>query len=199
VVVYVAILEFVRHVMALPYNIYAGYSFPHSFGLSHQTLLDWFFDWGKMCGVEIVLVAIATVAIIGVIRRFPKRWTLILWGVLSVFLAIGIFVEPLVFEPLFNRFTPMAPGPLRSSIEKIAAEAGIPNAPILVVDKSRQTTTINAYVTGIGSSARIVLWDNTIKRLPEDQILAVVAHETGHYVLGHIYWGFLISSGGLFI
>jgi STE24 endopeptidase len=113
--------------------------------------------------------------------------------------AISIFVEPLIIEPMFNKFTPMAPSSLRDDIAGIAAKAGINDAPIFVVDKSKQTKTINAYVTGIGSSARIVLWDNTIKRLPQDQIRAVVAHEAGHYALGHIFWGFLVASGGIFV
>ena len=100
---------------------------------------------------------------------------------------------------MFNKFTPLPPGPLKTRIEALAAKAGIPNAPVYVVDKSKQTHSTNAYVTGIGSSARIVLWDTTIQRMPEDQIVAVVAHEMGHYVLKHLYWGFALSVGGLLV
>jgi len=88
--------------------------------------------------------------------------------------------------------------PLRTQIEALAVKAGIPNAPIYVVDKSKQTHETNAYVTGIGSSARIVLWDTILPpRMPADQLRAIVAHEMGHYVLRHLYWGFLLTMLGL--
>ena len=67
------------------------------------------------------------------------------------------------------------------------------------MDKSQQTHATNAYVTGIGSSARIVLWDTTLQRMPQDQILAIVGHEMGHYVLKHLYWGFAMTVGGLLL
>ena len=95
---------------------------------------------------------------------------------------------------------PLPPGPLRAQIEALAAKAGIPNAPIYVVDKSRQTHETNAYVTGIGSSARIVLWDTMLPpRMPQDQVMAIVGHEMGHYVLKHLYWGFLLTVLGLLL
>ena len=84
----------------------------------------------------------------------------------------------------------MVDGSLKTKITDLAVKAKIPNAVILVADKSKQTNKMNAYVTGIGDSSRIVLWDSTINRLPEDQVLAVVGHEIGHYSMHHIYWGF---------
>jgi STE24 endopeptidase len=91
----------------------------------------------------------------------------------------------------------MAEGTLKTEISKLADQAGIGGAPIFVVDKSRQSQKLNAYVTGIGNSARIVLWDNTVNKLPQDQVLSIVAHEIGHYVLMHIYIGFAIASAVL--
>ena len=114
-------------------------------------------------------------------------------------LGFGIFLAPLVVDPLFNKFTPMPPSPLRTQIQALAAKAGIPDAPIYVVDKSKQTETTNAYVTGIGASARIVIWDTTLKRMPPDQVVAVVGHEMGHYVLKHLYLGFAEAVLGLLV
>jgi len=133
------------------------------------------------------------------IQRSPRRWSLWFWGALIPLIAFGIFVSPLVVDPLFNKFTSMTPGPLKTQIEALAAKAGIPDAPVYVVDKSKQTHSTNAYVTGIGSSARIVLWDTTLQRMPQDQIVAIVGHEMGHYVLKHLYWGFALSVGGLLV
>jgi STE24 endopeptidase len=113
--------------------------------------------------------------------------------------AFGIFVAPLIIDPMFNKFTPLPSGPLRVRIERLATQAGIPHAPIYVVDKSRQTRTTNAYVTGLGASARIVIWDTTLQQLPPDEVVGIVGHEMGHYVLKHIPWGFAETVAGLLV
>jgi len=147
--------------------------------------------------VDAGLTALGFTIAFGLIDKFPKRWPVILWSVLVPLIAAGIFLAPLLIDPLFNKFTPMPAGPQRDGIERVAALSGIPNAAIFIVDKSRQTTKLNAYVTGLGSSTRIVIWDNTLQKLPQDQIEAIVAHEAGHYVLGHIVLGFALTSAGL--
>jgi Zn-dependent protease with chaperone function len=94
---------------------------------------------------------------------------------------------------VFNKIELMPESSLRSSIQQLASSAGIGGAPIFTCDRHRQTNEINAYVTGLGSSARIVLWDTTLQKLPPDEVLCVVAHEIGHYVLKHVYWGCAIA------
>jgi Zn-dependent protease with chaperone function len=130
------------------------------------------------------------------VAKFPRRWSIVLWLIFIPFAVATTFLEPLIIEPIFNKVQIMSDGPLKRNISRLAQAAGLPGAPVFVVDKSKQTEKINAYVTGIGSSARIVIWDNTINRLPADQVLAVVGHELGHYALGHIYWGLLMVIGG---
>ncbi len=196
---YYALLTLALLAIHLPLTIYSGYSLEHEYGLSSQSFLDWAGDLAKGVGVDVLTTVPVLWVLYWLIKHSPRRWVLWFWGALIPIIAFGIFLAPLVVDPLFNKFTPLPPSPLRTKIEALAAKAGIPDAPIYVVDKSKQTHKTNAYVTGIGSSARIVLWDTTLARMPQDQILAVVGHEMGHYVLKHLYWGFLMTVGGLLL
>jgi len=197
---YYALLTLALVIIHAPLTFFAGYRLQHDYGLSTQSLGAWLGDEGKAVAVGIATTVPILWVLFWLINRSPRRWALWFWGALIPIIAFGIFVAPLVVDPLFNKFTPLPPGPLKTQIEALAAKAGIPNAPIFMVDKSRQTHTTNAYVTGIGSSARIVLWDTLLPpRTPPDQVVAIVGHEMGHYVLKHLYWGFLMSVVGLLL
>ena len=197
---YYSLLTLVLLVIHAPLTFYSGYSLPHAYGLSSESFSRWIGDLLTNVGVDIATTVPVLWLLFWLIGRSPRRWALWFWGALIPLIAFGIFATPLVIDPLFNKFTPLPPGPLRVQIEALAAKAGIPNAPIYVVDKSRQTHETNAYVTGIGASARIVLWDTILPpRMPQDQVLAIVGHEMGHYVLKHLYWGFLLTVLGLLL
>lgn len=196
---YYALLTLVLLVVHFPLTFYSGYFLEHAYGLSSQSFGAWAGDVVKGVGVDVATTVPVLWVLFWLINRSPRRWAIGFWGALIPLIAFGIFVSPLVIDPLFNRFTPMPPSPLKTQIEALAAKAGIPDAPVYIVDKSRQTHSTNAYVTGIGSSARIVIWDTTLQRMPQDQILAVVGHEMGHYVLKHLYWGFALTVGGLLL
>ena len=196
---YYTLLTLALAAIQAPLTFYSGFQMEHAYGLSHQNFLSWLGDEAKGLAVGIVLNGLLVALLFWLIARSPRRWSLWLWGALIPIIAFGIFLAPLVLDPIFNTFTPMPPSPLRTQIQALAAKAGIPDAPIYVVDKSKQTETTNAYVTGIGSSARIVIWDTTLKRMPPDQTLAIVGHEMGHYVLKHLYIGFAESVLGLLI
>ncbi len=197
---YYLLLTLVLLLVHAPLTFYSGYWLPHAYGLSSESFGVWLGDVLKSVGVSILTTVPILWLLFWLIGRFPRRWALWFWGALIPLIAFGIFATPLIVDPLFNRFTPLPPGPLRTQIEALAAKAGIPNAPIYVVDKSKQTHETNAYVTGIGASARIVLWDTILPpRMPQDQVLAIVGHEMGHYVLKHLYWGFLLTVTGLLL
>ena len=196
---YYALLTLVLLAVHAPLTWYSGYYLEHAYGLSSQSFPAWAGDLAKGAAVDLATTVPILWVLFWLIGRSPRRWALWFWGALIPLIAFGIFVSPLVVDPLFNKFTPLPPGPLKTRIEALAAKAGIPDAPIYVEDKSKQTHSTNAYVTGIGSSARIVIWDTTLARMPKDQIVAVVGHEMGHYVLKHLYWGFALSVGGLLL
>ena len=168
------------------------------YGLSVERWPAWCADWAKG---ELVTLAIGTLllcAVFALLRSSPRRWWLWLWALLQPFVVLGVFLAPVAIDPLFNHFTPLArqAPALVARLEQVAKLGGlsIPPDRMFVEDASRRVTGMNAYVTGIGSSKRIVVWDTTLAKVPTDEILAIYAHEQGHYVLGHIWKGIAFSA-----
>ncbi len=173
-------------VLVLPWTIYTAFVREHQYGLSNQGFLEWFKEWGIMLGVGLVTGAIFFAIIYAVIRKSPKRWWL--WGT-AAFTALAtvlIMLSPIFIEPLLNKYTPMAEGPVRSEILRIAHEQGIPADNVYVVDASKQSKRISANVAGLGPTIRIALNDNLLNRSNLAGIKAVMGHEMGHYKLYHI-------------
>ena len=200
--VFVPLLFLTLDVLELPVRLYW-----HSLSLHYQQSVQgwgwWFWDWTKgellNAGFGIVLVLI----LFAVMRRSPRRWWLYFWFPAVLILLGMIVITPLVIDPLFNRFEPLSkqhPG-LVVSIEKLTNHAGVPIPPdrIFLMEASQKTTAINAYVTGLGASKRVVIWDTTIQKTSSDESLFIVAHELGHYVLGHVWQGFLLGAAGLLL
>ena len=172
--------------LTLPWTIYVAYFREHQYGLSNQSFVAWFTEWSIMLGVGLVAGAIFFAIIYAVIRNSPKRWWL--WGTLATgaLLSVLILLAPVFIEPLLNKYTPMAQGPVRSEILRIAHEQGIPTNDVYVVDASRQSKRISANVSGLGPTIRIALNDNLLNRSNPAGIKAVMGHEMGHYKLYHI-------------
>ena len=150
------------------------------YGLSTQTWSTWALDRLKGLGLSAGLLAVALVGLYGLVRAFPRWW----WAPAAVggaLLVLAVsFGYPVVVEPVFNRFTPMADGPLRASLLELAQRDGVPVDDVLVADASRRTTSLNAYVSGYGATRRIVVYDTLLDRASEDEVRSVVAHELGH-------------------
>lgn len=176
-------------VIESPLMYFTGYWMSHYFGLSSQSALDWLLDIGKSFTLGTVLEAFSWSVFFLLVLRAPKRWPVILFLVSVPITLFMTYIDPLVFEPIFNKFEPMAPSQLQRDIKDLAVKAGIPEATILISDQHKRTNAINAYVNGIGSSARIVLWDTIVAKMPPEQILCVVAHEIGHYKYNHVLMG----------
>lgn len=172
-----------------------GYAVNRAFGFATHGPALWLADIGRdalfaLIGVPVIWLAYALV------RRSPRRWWLWLWAASVPWLLATTVLYPEVVAPAYNRFRPMAPSPLRSRIDALARRAGAGRPRVLVVDSSRRTTMLNAYVTGLGPTARIVLWDTTLRALTTDEVVAITAHELGHYVLRHVWLGFVASALG---
>jgi Zn-dependent protease with chaperone function len=136
-------------------------------------------------------------------RRSPRRWWLYFWFPAVLILLGLIVITPLVIDPLFDKFEPLSKEhpDLVASIEKLTRHAGVPIAPdrMFLMVASQKTNAINAYVTGLGASKRVVIWDTTIQKTSNDESLFIVGHELGHYVLGHVRQGFLLGAAGLLL
>src|SRR5437667_8846614 len=127
-------------------------------------------------------------------RKSPRRWWLHAWMAATGAGALMVFLTPVWIDPLFNRFGPMKDKALEADILALASRAGIPGSRVFEVDKSADTKAVNAYVTGFMASKRIVLWDTLVARLDRRELLTVLGHEMGHYVLGHVRQGVLLSA-----
>ena len=184
----------------LPLSIVRGWVIPHAYGLTSETAWLWLGDHWKAIGVNGLVGAIIAGVLALLARKFPRRWPVLLAALFVPMIAFGIFLEPLLVEPLFNKFVPLsASSPLFAPLHDLTRRAGVGDAAIYVVDKSKQTNATNAYVTGFGPSLRIILWDTLIKRMSQREVIAITGHELGHYTEGHLVLGFAMSSLALFI
>jgi Zn-dependent protease with chaperone function len=186
VVVYFLLFAAIGFLIDLPLAYYSDYVRPHAYDLSNQSLGKWLGDGLKGLAVGMVVSALFAWVPFWLLRRSPKRWWL--WtAALSVpFVALMVLVTPIWIDPLFNEFGPMQDKALEADILSLAERAGISGGRVYEVAKSVDTEAVNAYVTGLGDTQRIVLWDTILKKLSREQLLFVMAHEMGHFVLGHV-------------
>jgi len=200
--IYLAIFLAVNFMIDLPLAFYQGYVRPHQYGLSNQTLQKWFTDSLLYLSLGIAIGIVLLWLPYQLLRRSPRRWWLYL-AILSVpLMLLGMLISPIWIDPLFNDYGPMKDKALEARIVALAERAGIDGSRVYEVNKSIDTNTVNAYVTGFGSTRRIVLWDTIIAKLDEAELLFVTGHEMGHYVLGHIWKmigvGFLLILAALY-
>jgi len=160
------------------------------YGLSVQSWASWFGDWMIGEAVSVVIATIVVWILYAVIRKAGRRWWFYFWLASLPMGLVLIFLQPLVIDPLFYKFEPLAQKEpaLTASLEQMVTKAGaeIPPERMFWMGASEKLTALNAYVTGFGASKRIVVWDTTIKRMATPQIVLVAGHEMGHYMLGHI-------------
>jgi Zn-dependent protease with chaperone function len=194
VIVFAALYRLLDWVLARPLAFYGGYVRPHAYGLSAQSFAKWLHDVTIGLGVSIVLAVVVAAGLYACIRAFPRRWWLAATACLIPFLLFVMLIEPLYVAPLFNDFGPMQDKALEARILALADRAGIEGSRVFEVNKSVDTNTVNAYVTGFLASKRIVLWDTLLARLDQREVLFVMAHEMGHYVLHHVLQGIVFYS-----
>ena len=183
--------------LSLPLDIY-GHSVSRQYGLSVQGWGSWFGDQGKSFGLAYVFGGLGVMLLFLLITKFPRRWWLWLWFPTMAFTLLGVFITPYVIDPLFNKFEPLSKTnpALVEQLERVVAKGEgiqIPPERMYLMKASDKVTTLNAYVTGFGSSKRVVVWDTSIAKGTPDEILFIFGHEMGHYVLGHIVSGILYS------
>ena len=190
VALFVAIFLMAVRALESPLDYYWGFVLEHRYGLSTQSIGSWMADWAKDLGLTVVVAILLAWVFYWLVGRSPRRWWLYFWFASIPITLAFIVVEPYVVEPLFYRFTPLekTQPALTDRIEKMLGHAGlaIPRSRIYEMDASVKTRIVNAYVSGWGSSKRLVVWDTTLEKLNSDQTLLVVGHEAGHYVLHHI-------------
>jgi STE24 endopeptidase len=149
-------------------------------GLATQDWPGWALDVARSVGVGLVLAGAGGALGVALLRRFPRRWWIPGTAAVVGIGALFLFVGPIVLDPLFNRFTPLKSGAARTDVLNLAHRAGVNVGEVYEVDASRRTNAVNAYVTGLGSAKRVVIYDTLLKRFTPGQLRIVVAHELGH-------------------
>lgn len=195
VVVSVAALDLIGRVLTLPFAVLLRRLVLDN-GLSTQGWGGFAVDLVKGEVIGIAMTSLALVATIGCARRWRRAWPAVAGGVLGVLVLAGSFAYPIVVEPLFNSFTPLTDVGLRTAILQLADQEGVQVDEVLVADASRRTTTLNAYVSGFGSTRRVVVYDNLVNDLPRDQALSVVAHELAHARHDDVVTGSALGAAG---
>ena len=178
-------------ILLLPLNWYAGFIIPHRFGLSDEAPATWFHDWAVSDAVSLAVLLLLVLPFGPVVRRLGARWPMAAIGAAAPLIVFGNAIFPAYVAPLFNNYTPLPPSPLTRSILHLAASEGISATAVYEYDMSKQTNEGDAYVAGLGPTARIAVGDNLLHDLKPDEVLYVVAHEMGHYTMHHIWWGSL--------
>ncbi|WP_425590203.1 M48 family metallopeptidase [Fictibacillus sp. BK138] len=190
--VYVLLLSFASWVLTFPLRYYS-FTVSKSYNISVQSFHSWMRDGLVDFWISWALTTLMVGVMYWLIKKYEKRWWLFAWLLSIPFTVFLYFIQPVVIDPLYNKFYPLQDEALKEKILNIADKADIPAENVYEVNMSEKTNALNAYVNGIGSNLRIVLWDTTLNKLSDNQVLFVMAHEIGHYVMHHLYWN-LISS-----
>jgi STE24 endopeptidase len=202
--IYVVQYVLVTTVVGLPLAVYEGFTREHQYGLSNQTLVSWAGDYGigflqSLIGFVILLTVIYAVA-----RAVQRGWWM--WGTIVsvVFLVIMIAISPVYLAPMFNHYSPLPESATKNAILSLARSQGIPANNVYTFDASRQSKRISANVSGLFGTTRISLNDNLLNRCTPTEVIAVLGHEMGHYVMNHVttmilQFGLVILIGFWFV
>lgn len=184
-------------VARLPLGYSMGHRRERRWGFSTQTTGAWLADRAKAFVVGLALTSVLMVGLVGLARAFPSTWPLWAAGGGAVFVLVVAFLAPVVIEPIFNRFTPLEEEGLAAELRELADRAGVPVRDVLVADASRRTTKVNAYVSGVGGTRRVVLFDTLLAETSAAETKLVVAHELGHRKGRHVLQGTILGMAGI--
>ncbi len=195
-------LSLVTFLVTLPLGI-ARYAWGRDYGIVTQGVAGWLADVGKGLGIQLLISAILGAGAAVLIARAPRLWWLAMAGVVGAFIYLSSLLSPVLIEPLFQRTEPLRDPALSAQILDLARRAGVSADDVKVNDASARTTAANAYVSGLGGSRHIVLYDTLLRDFPPDEVRMVVAHELAHVEKNHVLkgstWGAVLAVPGLLL
>lgn len=191
---YTAVLSGLSTLAGLPLSYYSGYVVEHRYGLSKQTHCAWATDVVKANAMALPLELGLIEGLYAAMRRWPRRWWLVVSGVAIPLTALMSQLFPVLIAPRFNRYEPLRDRALAARLRDLTARAGVPIADVMQMDMSRRTTKANAFFTGLGRTKRIVLADTMLETFTAEEIEGVVAHEAAHQVHKDL-WRFIGLAG----
>ncbi|MDT8716365.1 M48 family metallopeptidase [Clostridium sp. 19966] len=189
----------INFILYFPFYLLGGYFKNHILHLSNLNFIQWIALELKYLIINGLIEALTVTGIFFIINISKKRWWYIVSLIAIPYIIFSTLLYPVFMDPIFNKFTPMTNKNLEQKILSLAEKCNVNNLNIYVVDKSKETNTMNAYMTGLFNTKRIVIWDTTLKNMNDREVLFTTAHELGHYVLGHIPKSIALGCIGVFI
>lgn len=202
-VLFFVLLLYGETILKIPFSLYSTFHIEKRYGFNTQTVRLWCVDLVKSLVLSTILSAILLSGFFWLVQAVEDYWWLVAWFFLLCFSVFMLYLSPYVIEPLFNKFTPIDDATLESRIKEIMAKAGLSISRIFTMDASKRSTHSNAYFSGIGHVKRIVLFDTLLEGSSQDEILAILAHEAGHWKKKHIikrlFFMEILALAGMYI
>ncbi len=186
-ILFFLLLTWVSTLVGIPFDLYGTFRIEARYGFNTTTPRLWVTDFFKSQAIGALLLTILTAVVFQLIHWSPEQWWLWVWGFMALFSLFMMFISPYVIEPLFNNYEPVTEEGLEEEIRTMMEKAGLKVGTVLQMDASKRSRHSNAYFTGIGKVKRIVLYDTLIRQMSHGEIVAVLAHEIGHWKKGHVW------------
>ena len=192
-VIYILILVFISQLISLPFSYFSTFKIESKYGFNKSTKKIFVMDFIKSSILGTVIASVILLVVLGFFEYYPNNGWLIVWAALTLIQFILIYIAPTLIMPIFNKFTPLEDGDLKNEVENFATKHQFNIEGIYTMDGSKRSTKANAFFTGFGKQKRIVLFDTLIDTNTSKELLAVLAHEIGHYKMKHIHQGVIMS------
>lgn len=180
-------MTWTQTLLGIPFDLYGTFVIEARYGFNTTTKLLWITDLLKSQAIGALLLVFLVAVVFWLIGWSPQHWWLWVWGFMAAFSLFMMFISPYLIEPLFNKYEPVTEEGLEDEIREMMEKAGLKVGKVLQMDASRRSKHSNAYFTGIGKVKRIVLYDTLIRQMSHGEIVAVLAHEIGHWKKGHVW------------
>jgi STE24 endopeptidase len=184
--VFFLLLSYAKTLLSLPFSLYSTFRIENRYGFNTMTMKLWITDFFKSILVSTVLMTVVITCGLWIVHKSPEYWWLHVWFFFFIFSIFMMYISPYVIEPLFNKFTPLEGSGLENRIKTMMERTGIRISRVFRIDASKRSRHTNAYFTGVGKVKRIVLYDTLLEKMDEDEVLAVLAHEAGHWKKRHV-------------
>ncbi len=195
-ILFFVILTIVQVVLNIPFSIYGTFQLENRFGFNTTTPRLWLSDLLKSTAVSTVILALMISGAFALVQWSPQSWWLWVWGFFAAISIFFMYISPYIIEPLFHKFEPVKDVELEQDIRSLMEKAGLHVSRVQQMDASRRSRHSNAYFTGIGRVKRIVLYDTLLEQMSRQEILAILAHEVGHWKKGHVWKRLLMTEIG---
>jgi STE24 endopeptidase len=192
---FLLIITWVQELLEIPFSAYTTFRIEKRYGFNTTTLKLWLTDLLKSTLISTLLALILISAALLLIQHSPQLWWLWVWCFFALFSIIMIYLSPALIEPLFSKFEPLRDRQLADEIRGLLSRGGVQVKGVMQMDASRRSLHSNAYFTGIGRVKRIVLFDTLLKQMERSELLAILAHEAGHWKRGHIWKRLVVMEG----